>query len=259
MGLINYPKNRLKMKYLAIIPLLVLSFFVNAQDIEGAWKLTHKDGQMITESETIKIIVDDYFAYGSKRLSDNYFLAAGGGPISVDGEKYIESFDFFTMEPERVGTSTTYKMDLIDNKMVISADGDNGMMVEIWERIPSNKDRLTRNWVITGRKRNDEIRRSTPGDRRTVKILAGGRFQWIAFNSATKEFMGSGGGNYTAENGEYVENITFFSRDDSRVGAALDFKFDVIDGEWHHSGLSSKGAPIYEIWSPYEIAYTANK
>jgi hypothetical protein len=95
----------------------------------------------------------------------------------------------------------------------------------------------------------------TPGNRRTVKILGGGRFQWIAFNSASKEFSGTGGGTYTAEDGKYIENIEFFSRDSRRVGASLEFDYEVKDGEWHHKGESSKGDPIYEIWSPYSEAY----
>nr|WP_299343463.1 hypothetical protein [Allomuricauda sp.] len=82
-----------------------------------------------------------------------------------------------------------------------------------------------------------------------MKILSGTRFQWIAYNTETKEFMGTGGGTYTTENGKYVENIGFFSRDDSRVGASLSFDFELKDGDWHHSGKSSKGNPIYEIWS----------
>ncbi|MDN3204223.1 hypothetical protein [Algoriphagus sediminis] len=243
------------MKNLLILTFVLAFSFAHAQDIEGAWKLTHQNGQMVTDMEYVKIIQDDYFSFGAKSLSDNHFVAAGGGPIEVDGEKYIETLDFFTLNPLQVGTATIFKLDMVDGKMVISANTDNGMLVEIWERIEGNSDQLTRNWVITGRKRNDEISRSTPGARRTIKILSGGRFQWVAFNSETKEFMGSGGGTYTAENGKYTENITFFSRDDSRVGASLEFDFEVIDGEWHHSGLSSRGDPIYEIWSPYETAY----
>ena len=82
-----------------------------------------------------------------------------------------------------------------------------------------------------------------------MKILSGTRFQWIAYNTETKEFMGSGGGTYTTKEGKYTENIEFFSRDDSRVGASLQFDYELKDGDWHHSGLSSKGQPIYEIWS----------
>ena len=82
-----------------------------------------------------------------------------------------------------------------------------------------------------------------------MKILSGTRFQWIAYNTETKEFLGTGGGTYTTEDGKYTENIEFFSRDATRVGTSLAFTFEIKDSNWHHSGLSSKGEPIYEIWS----------
>ncbi|WP_075350204.1 hypothetical protein [Algoriphagus marinus] len=243
------------MKTLMLLAFLFFSTLVGAQDLEGAWKMTHQNGKEVTEIEYIKIYQDDYFAFGAKQISDNHFIGAGGGPYSLDSDQYIETLDFFTINPQLIGTSTSFKLDLVNGKMVISGNTDNGMLVEIWEKLPEQKDALTGNWVITGRKRGEEISRSVPGARRTVKILSGGRFQWIAFNSETKEFSGTGGGTYTAKDGKYVETITFFSRDDSRVGAELGFDFEVIDGEWHHSGLSSKGDPIYEIWTPYAIGY----
>ena len=243
------------MKTTMLLAFLFLSTLVGAQDLEGAWKMTHQNGKEVTEIEYIKIYQDNYFAFGAKQVSDNHFIGAGGGPFSLDSDQYIETLDFFTLDPLQVGNSTSFKLDLVNGKMVISGNTDNGMLVEIWEKLPEQKDALTGNWVITGRKRGEEISRSTPGARRTVKILSGGRFQWIAFNSETKEFSGTGGGTYTAKDGKYVETITFFSRDDSRVGAELGFDFKVIDGEWHHSGLSSKGDPIYEIWTPYAIGY----
>jgi hypothetical protein len=238
-----------------LLAFLFFSTLVGAQNLEGAWKMTHQNGKEMTDVEYIKIYQDNYFSFGAKQLSDNHFIGAGGGPFSLDSDKYIETLDFFTLDPLQVGSSTTFQLDMVNGKMVISGNTDNGMLVEIWEKLPEQKDALTRNWVITGRKRGEEISRSTPGARRTVKILSGGRFQWIAFNSETKEFSGTGGGTYTAKDGKYVETITFFSRDDSRVGAELGFDFEVIDGEWHHSGLSSKGDPIYEIWTPYAIGY----
>ena len=243
------------MKTTMLLAFLFFATLVGAQNLEGAWKMTHQNGKEITEVEYIKIYQDDYFAFGAKQVSDNHFIGAGGGPFALDGDKYTETLDFFTLDPVQVGSSTSFKLDLVNGKMVISGNTDNGMLVEIWEKLPEQKDALTGNWVITGRKRGEEISRSTPGARRTVKILSGGRFQWIAFNSETKEFSGTGGGTYTAKDGKYVETITFFSRDDSRVGAELGFDFEVIDGEWHHSGLSSKGDPIYEIWTPYAIGY----
>ncbi|WP_439488932.1 hypothetical protein [Algoriphagus sp.] len=238
-----------------LVSALVFFSVASAQTLEGAWKLTHQDGQKVEDMEYIKVYQDDYFAFGAKQVKDNHFVGAGGGPFLYEEGKYLETLDFFTLDPSQVGKTNKYKLDWVNGKMVISSEINGKMLVEIWERLSDAKDDLTGNWVITGRKRGEEISRSTPGARRTVKILSGGRFQWIAFNSETKEFSGTGGGTYTAKGGKYIENITFFSRDDSRVGASLDFNYEVIDGEWHHSGLSSKGDPIYEIWTPYAIGY----
>lgn len=231
--------------------------FATAQSLDGAWKLTHQDGQKVTDKEYIKIYQDNYFAFGAKELDGDHFIGAGGGEYQLEGNRYTETLDFLTIDPKQVGTSNTYSLDLANKKMVISTSINGKMLVEIWEKVSDSKDALTHTWVFTGRKNDGQIVRSTPGARRTVKILSGGRFQWIAFNSETKEFMGTGGGTYTAKNGKYVEKITFFSKDDSRVGASLDFNFEVKDGEWNHSGLSSKGDPIYEIWTPYAIGHKA--
>ena len=77
-------------------------------------------------------------------------------------------------------------------------------------------------WLMGGRMRNGEISyRDTSGPRKTLKVLFNGRFQWIAFNTDTFAFMGTGGGNYSSVDGIYKEEIKFFSRDNSRVGAGV--------------------------------------
>lgn len=243
------------MKKYLFLPLLLLIGLANAQSLEGAWKLVNQNGKAVTDQEFIKIYQDNYFSFGVKNVSDNHFIGAGGGPYTYQDGKYSETLDFFTLNPLQIATTTPFKLDWAQGKLVLSANTNEGILVETWEKISDSKDALTGNWVITGRKREGKISRSTPGARRTVKILSGGRFQWIAFNSETKEFSGTGGGTYTAVDGKYVENITFFSRDDSRVSASLGFDFQVLDGEWYHSGMSSTGSPIYEIWTPYSIGY----
>ncbi|MDB0024860.1 hypothetical protein N9E01_00810, partial [bacterium] len=57
------------------------------------------------------------------------------------------------------------------------------------------------------------------------------------------------GGEYETLDEKYIESIQYFSRDDSRVGAELDFNYLVKNNDWYHSGLSSKGSPINEVWS----------
>ena len=109
-------------------------------------------------------------------------------------------------------------------------------------------DNLERIKTIS-RKNGDKITENPLRARRTYKLLTGNRFQWIAINIETGEFSGTGGGVYSFVNGNYTENLEFFSRDSSRVGASLNFTGKVENEQWHHSGLSSKGDPIYEIWT----------
>lgn len=223
------------------------------QSIDGSWRLKTRNGLPV-EEQYIKIYQEGYFAYGAKK-ADNSFLEAGGGEFTLVGDIYTETLDFFTAQPDYVGQKFTYTLRRTGNQLILEAQLNGKPFKETWEQISNKSNALTGNWVITGRKRDGEISERAPGARRTIKILGGDRFQWVAFNSETREFMGSGGGTYTAENGKYTENITFFSRDNNRVGASLEFQFEVIDGKWHHSGISSKGDPIYEIWSDYKEAY----
>ncbi|KEO73536.1 hypothetical protein [Anditalea andensis] len=244
------------MKLLALFTLLLISGNIIAQDLDGAWLMTHLNGKELSDKEFVKIYQDGYFSFGAKSIPSNAFHSAGGGAFFLEGSIYTETLDFHTEQKELVGEKRVHHIDRVEDKLVITGQDQGNERIEIWEKISDKADALTGNWVFTGRKDQEgELRTSTPGARRTVKILSGGRFQWIAFNSETKEFMGTGGGTYTAEDGEYTEHIRFFSRDNERVGASLAFEYEVKDGKWHHSGISSKGDPIYELWSPYKEAY----
>ncbi|MDT0644102.1 hypothetical protein RM553_14795 [Zunongwangia sp. F363] len=240
------------MRKAILIPFIVFCVALNAQDLEGSWKLIEENGREITDKEVVRIYQDGYYAEGAKDAGTNEFLWALGGEYA-EGD-YQEMPDFNTKNPKVVGNTFDPKLSFMEGNSKIKIN--NVTQVQVWKRISENQNDLSGNWVITGRKRDGEISRRTPGERRTIKILGGDRFQWVAFNSATREFFGSGGGTYSAEDGKYVEDIDFFSKDNSRVGAKLDFHYDVQEGEWHHQGKSSKGDPIYEVWSPYAEAYT---
>jgi len=239
------------MKNLVILSILLFASTAISQSLEGSWKLIEENGKKVSDKEVIRIYQDNYFAEGAKKVDSNEFLWALGGEFTNDD--YTTTQDFNTRFPEMIGETQDPKLSFQDDdKLQIK----NATDLQVWERISNAENDLNGNWVITGRKRNGNLNKMKPGDRRTIKILSGDRFQWVAFNSATKEFSGTGGGTYSAENGKYTENIEFFSKDDSRVGASLGFNYAVKDGKWHHSGKSSKGDPIYEIWSPYEEAYS---
>ena len=126
----------------------------------------------------------------------------------------------------------------------MSADGAD------WTRVDSGAPgALQGSWLMTGRMRDGQPSTRRPGARRTMKILSGTRFQWIAYNVETKEFFGSGGGTYGTVDGRYTENIEFFSRDDAKAGRSLEFAYDFVEGAWHHVGKSTAGEPMHEIWA----------
>jgi len=117
-------------------------------------------------------------------------------------------------------------------------------------QVDSLEQELDGAWLFATRGPDEgQDRRGEENPRKTLKFLLDGRFQWIAYHTENMKFSGTGGGTFTSQDGIYTENIEFFSRDNSRVGATLDFKYELKGDDWHHKGKNSKGEPMYEIWA----------
>ena len=57
-----------------------------------------------------------------------------------------------------------------------------------WKKISLKENDLQGKWLMVGRVRNgNEQRRNLNRPRKTMKLLINGYFQWIAFNTETKE------------------------------------------------------------------------
>ena len=184
--------------------------------------------------ETIeRLIIDsEYLVVTEFNKTSGAFVKTYGGYYEIVGDSYQVSLEF----------NSDFEKDSITS---IELTKDNS-----WRNISKPESLLQGKWVMSGRYNNGEFRtRDTNLPRKTMKVLIDGFFQWIAFNTETFRFSGSGGGEYEAVDGKYIEKIQYFSRDDSRVGAELDFNYEVKEGNWHHSGLSSKGNPINEVWT----------
>lgn len=215
----------------------------NKASIVGAWQ------SGTPENETTMICSDKYFSAAIYDKTNKRFIGTYGGSYNLDGDRYIITMEFHSLNPEMVGNEYSGSFDL--QKGILSVEQESGRTE--YKRIDDGTPgKLAGAWLITGRVRDGEMSKMTPGARRTMKILSGTRFQWIAYNVETGEFSGTGGGTYTTRNGKYTEHIEFFSRDNSRVGARLTFDFSLEDGAWRHKGLSSKGEPIDEVWTRRE-------
>lgn len=213
-------------------------------DLSGAWTSVYIDDSG-RKMRVVAILTELYFSSTSFAEEDGAFENTNGGVYSIIDDTMTLTYEFNTFDKTKVGQSDEFKYTLVDDKLSFTDQGS------VWDRVDNGEPgALAGAWLITGRKQGEELRTMTPGARKTMKILSGSWFQWIAYNSETGEFFGTGGGEYTTKDGNYTEIIEFFSRDNDRVGASLQFNYEIMDGQWHHSGLSSKGEPIYEIWSP---------
>ena len=185
------------------------------------------------EEDISRVILDNEYIVISKFKSDSgNFISTLGGYYQLNEGVYEINLEF----------NSNYEQDSIESLSIAKTSK--------WKNISKENNTLNGKWVMSGRYNNGEFRtRNTALPRKTMKVLIDGFFQWIAFNTETFKFSGSGGGEYETVDGKYIEIIQYFSRDDSRVGAELDFNYEIKNKDWYHTGLSSKGKPINEVWS----------
>jgi hypothetical protein len=219
--------------------LVVSSFSKQLFSAEGAWHF--KSGNM----ERVLILQDGYFSFSMFDIAGKKFARSFGGTYSVSGDQLHAGIEFDTEQKDRVGQHIHYKFVQDGDQLQINIAGAD----EEWRRVDDGNSPLAGNWRISGRMQNGQMQPIQKTARKTLKLLSGTRFQWMAINTETKEFFGTGGGTYTFKDGKYTENIEFFSRDSSRVGASLTFDGSVNDKIWTHKGLNSRGEPLHEEWT----------
>lgn len=230
-------KSNISMRYLFVLFLLV-NTSLKAQSLKGAWQNTDK------ETTTTIIATDTYLTVNVYDLGGKKFIESWGGEytIGATNEAFME-IEFHSHNPAVVNSSQSYNISL--KKKTLEFNDKKFQKLDF-----AKENALSGLWRITARaNEKGEMTEMKPGPRKTLKIMSGGYFQWFAINTQTREFSGTGGGRYTLVNEKYTEKIEFFSRDNNRVGAELSFEAAVNGKEWTHSGKSSKGDLIKEIWT----------
>lgn len=223
-----------------------------ADQLQGAWRLGKSTNPLFMGKNVTMIVTQKHFIIADYDLANKRYFGAISGTYSLENGKFNAKIEMLTYDSTLVGMVMPIDFTLSGNEFTWKINTDSQTIEDTWQRIDEGAatSPLFGTWRITGRQSSEgkmgEIQR---GARKTIKVLSGSRFHWAAINTETKQFFGCGGGTYKIENGKYVEQIEFFSRDNSRVGASLGFDFEVKARDWHHKGLSSKGDPIYEIWS----------
>jgi hypothetical protein len=241
-----YPMN--PKKTMAYTIFVVLFSFCNITKAQIAPKTytfqSEKEGSLTTH----QFLLDkDYIVYTSYSSNPSDFEKTVGGFYKIENDRLLLDLEFNSDYKKDSLNTFTIPFTLKENQLYLEFDGNLYKM----KTDTLNPQDLDGKWLMAGRVTEEgENRRDTTRPRKTMKFLLNGHFQWIAFNTETMEFFGTGGGEFTAKEGVYSEHIQFFSRDNSRAGATLKFTYDKKNGDWHHMGKSSKGDPLHEIWSP---------
>lgn len=239
------------MKYLTLCLLLPLCMAFEAhestqQKPEGAWVATNGGVNHVL------LVCDNYLSLTAYAADGKTFLYTLGGPVQVGKDQWILTCMYDSKNAARVGTQIQLPIQLHTRGLAAGKVYlyNAVVMPEHWTVVDKGQTALAGNWHIIQRMQNGKLEQiHQTGTRKTVKLLTGTRFQWVAIDPGVQGFYGTGGGTYTFKDGIYTEHIEFFSRDSSRVGASLSFTGKLEKGDWHHRGKSSKGEDIYEVWS----------
>jgi len=233
-------------RYVPSLLLLLVSclqgFAQTATKLEGAWTGTDN-----TSASVLLTIVDGYLMQTT--YTPDKFIATRGGTWQRDGTgNLVLMVEFDSQDSSRVGQVERYPVIITGGRLTITGTAGKQALNRMTES--SAQSSLTGLWRITGRV-NEQGERTTmqAGPRKTIKLLTGSRFQWAAINPKTKQFMGTGGGTYQVNGNQYTETIDFFSRDNSRVGRSLTFTVNLTGTDWQHTGKSSTGGAVNEVWS----------
>lgn len=225
---------------------VIFTAFVTAQIPTNVYQYEEKSeaGSLIHEIKIDK----DYFVHSVYKKSPAEFIKTVGGFYTLSNNILKVDLEFNSDYKEDGAKNLKIPYHMKDGQLIL----DKGQPM-YFKPLGNTPQDLDGKWLFSGRTTNEGLeRRDTSSPRKTMKFLLNGHFQWIAYNTKSFDFMGTGGGTYDASNGKYTENITYFSKDNSRVGASLSFNYELKGKDWHHSGKSSKGAPLNEIWTKRE-------
>lgn len=211
------------------------------QTLQGAWALERGD------TTDLLLCTDGYLSHTAYLKEGKKFLFTKGGSFSRQPDGLHVKWEYDTQASENVGTNTMVALTNEGNNIITTVKG---ALSKKWQQLDAGQSKLAGAWQISQRQQEGKLQAiHQAGTRKTLKLLTGTKFQWVAIDPGAKGFYGTGGGSYTFTDGKYTEHIEFFSRDSSRVGASLSFNGKVENKDWHHSGKSSRGEDIYEVWS----------
>ena len=235
---LNKPSFNIILPLISLVAILS-SFQVEAQLSNGVYMAEQKG-----QRHELKI-KDNYIVHSIYDQSPAKFIKTKGGYFTHENDELTVKLEFDSDFDSNKSKEWSVPVLITDDQLTMNTDP-----ALTFTKTKNLEQDLDGQWLFATRGPDDgQERRGDDNPRKTLKFLIDGRFQWIAYNTETFKFHGTGGGSFTSSDGIYTEQIEYFSKDNSRVGATLQFKYEIKGNDWHHTGKNSKGEPMYEIWS----------
>ena len=133
--------------------------FRQSDAVQGAWQATFSEGG---QNITVSIIFSGgYISTATYQTDPAQFISTWGGSYQMNGKSVEVGFEFNTADTTKIGKKETPFT--LENGVLKSTMGSNLLFSKIDDGKPGV---LANAYLITGRKRDDELRRSTPGARK---------------------------------------------------------------------------------------------
>jgi len=171
-----------KVWILTISFLLCIQMF--SQSPVGAWERYFQD-ENGTEIRSVVIFSERFQSIAMFNAKSGEFIYSNGGTWELNGNMMTEVVEFDTANSERVGNVITFEVTITNDKLSLPESDWHFSRIDDGE-----PGELNGAWLMSGRYRNGEKEtRNTDRPRKTMKILSGTRFQWIAFDNEKKELQ----------------------------------------------------------------------
>ena len=168
-------------KIYVVLICVLLSVSASSQSFIGAWEGYHESEKGV-KIKTVVTFAEGYQVMTKYEANSGKFITTNGGSWKLSGNTMTEKIEFDSSNPERVGTEVSFKVSITNSEMAIV--GSDMKLKKIDNGTPG---KLQGAWLMSGRIRDGKKQmRDTSGPRKTMKVLSGTRFQWIAYNTKTK-------------------------------------------------------------------------
>jgi hypothetical protein len=227
--------------------LIACSFFQNVwaqknDALQGSW------GKEQSGVKTLVLITDQLISVAVYNEKEKQFLYTWGGKYELQGEQLQIQYEWHSKDSNLVSNTSFFPVRFQKRDSQISIGNELSGLRTLGK---NNTGELQGTWIISGNYADGAVRkRSNPFyPRRTMKIIVGDYFQWVSYNVVTKKFFDAGGGKQSHGNGQYSEQIAYFTKTAASVGKQLSYSYQLDGDDWRHTGQKSTGGLLDECWT----------